>query len=130
MSVTVKNFAVVQLPVRNLEKSVAWYRDVLGLPFTFAYTPGDDEAWLNVGGVGLGLVRSADVPSLEFANMKGVLQPILSLQVEDIHSAYEALVAQGADIGEMTFKPEGGHSFTFRDPDGHVGNLWGGWPKE
>lgn len=57
VAVNVKNYAVVQLPVRDLEASVRWYKEMLGIPFTFEYTPGDQEAWLNVGGVGLGLVR-------------------------------------------------------------------------
>lgn len=130
MTVIVKNYAVVQLPVRDLEASIGWYKDALGIPFTFAYTPGDQEAWLNVGGVGLGLVRCLEVPSMNFANGRGEPQPIISLQVDNIHEAYETLKAKGADVGELAYKPQGGYSFTFRDPDGHLGNLWGGWPKE
>ncbi|ANE47744.1 glyoxalase [Paenibacillus swuensis] len=130
MSVKVKNYAVVQLPVRDLEASVKWYKEVLGIPFTFKYTPGDKEAWLNVGGVGLGLIHCQEVPKLDFANSQGQLQPIISLQVENIHEAYEELKSKGMEVGEMVYKPQGGYSFTFRDPDGHFGNLWGGWPKE
>ncbi|WP_284646180.1 VOC family protein [Paenibacillus silviterrae] len=130
MAVNVKNYAVVQLPVRDLEASVRWYKEMLGIPFTFEYTPGDQEAWLNVGGVGLGLIRCPEVPKLDFTNSRGQLQPIISLQVDDIHEAYEALKKKDAAVGEMVYKPQGGYSFTFRDPDGHMGNMWGGWPKE
>jgi len=130
MAVQVKNYAVIQLPVRNLEVSVKWYRELLGLPFTFEYSPGDQEAWLNVGGVGLGLIQSPEVPRLDFMNSSGQPQPIISLQVDHIHEAYEELKQRGADVGELVYKPQGGYSFTFRDPDGHMGNLWGGWPKE
>jgi catechol 2,3-dioxygenase-like lactoylglutathione lyase family enzyme len=127
---TVKNYAVIQLPVRDLEASLKWYRETLGIPFTFPYTPGDQEAWLNVGGVGLGLIHSPEVPITSFTNSRGELQPIISLQVDHIHEAYEELRQKGAALGEMVFKPQGGYSFTFRDPDGHIGNLWGGWPKD
>ncbi|ETT40168.1 hypothetical protein C162_27362 [Paenibacillus sp. FSL R7-269] len=77
---------------------------MLGIPFTFEYAPGDQEAWLNVGGVGLGLIGCPEVPKLDFTNSRGQLQPIISLQVDNIHEAY--------------------------DPDRHMGNSWGGWPKE
>lgn len=130
MAFHVKNYAVVQLPVRDLDASVRWYTQMLGIPFTFDYTPGDPEAWLNVGGVGLGLIYSPEVPKLDFTDSQGRLQPIISLQVDNIHEAYEELRKLGVEVGEMVFKPQGGYSFTFRDPDGHMGNLWGGWPQD
>jgi catechol 2,3-dioxygenase-like lactoylglutathione lyase family enzyme len=128
MTVVTKNFAAVQLPVRDLEKSVSWYRDILGLTFTFEFRPGDNEAWLNVGGVGLGLIRSQEIPKLEFTDMQGTTQPILQFQVENIHDVYNELQHKGVQVSEMIYKKEGGYSFTFRDPDGHIASLWGGWP--
>ncbi|GAV12931.1 VOC family protein [Paenibacillus sp. chi10] len=130
MEIKIKNYAVVSLPVRDLEVSVRWYNEVLSIPFTFEYSPGDQEAWLNVGGVGLGLIRCPEVPKLDFTNSSGEHQPIISLEVDNIHEVYEELKKKGNDIGEMVYKPQGGYGFTFRDPDGHMGHLWGGWPKE
>ncbi|GIP22068.1 MULTISPECIES: VOC family protein [Paenibacillus] len=126
----VKNFAVIQLPVKDLEASVKWYQDILGIPFTFEFTPGDDEAWLNVGGVGLGLIRSPQVPCFDFQNMKGQNQTLLSLQVDNIHEIHKEIRSKGVEVSEITYKKGGGYSFTFRDPDGHLSNLWGGWPSE
>ncbi|GMK41234.1 hypothetical protein PCCS19_42900 [Paenibacillus sp. CCS19] len=130
MSIQVKNYAVISLPVRDLTVSLKWYKELLGIPFSFDYTEGDTEAWLNVAGVGLGLVLCPDVPKMDFTNSRGQLQPLISLQVDNIHEAYEELKRKGADIDELVYKPSGGYSFIFRDPDGHVGNLWGGWPQE
>jgi len=129
MVVQVKYYAVVQLPVKDLEVSIRWYQGVLGIPYTFEYTPGDHEAWLNIGGVGLGLIRSPKVPSLDFTNSAGQLQPIFSLLVDDIHNAYRELQEKGIEVGEMVYKQGGGYSFTLRDPDGHLSTLWGGWPS-
>jgi catechol 2,3-dioxygenase-like lactoylglutathione lyase family enzyme len=72
MTIKATNFAVVQLPVKDLEASVKWYQDVLEIPFTFEFKEGDNEAWLNVGGIGLGLVRSPNVPKLDFDNMREI----------------------------------------------------------
>ncbi|RIX51400.1 VOC family protein [Paenibacillus nanensis] len=130
MAIAIKNYAVIQLPVKNVDASVKWYKDVLGIPFTFEYAPGDTEAWLNVAGVGLGLIQSPKVPNLDFTNSKGQLQPIISLQVDNIHEAYRELREKGVETGELVFKKSGGYSFTLRDPDGHLSNLWGGWPTE
>ncbi|BBI30926.1 VOC family protein [Cohnella abietis] len=65
MTVVTTNFAVVKLPIKDLEASARWYQDVMGIPFTFDFKPGDNEAWLDVGGIGLGLIRCPNVPMLE-----------------------------------------------------------------
>lgn len=125
----VKSFAVIQLPVTDLEASVKWYQDILGIPFTFDFTPGDNEAWLNVGGIGLGLIRCPKVPSLDFQNMNGQNQTLLSLQVDNIHEVHREIQSRGVEVSGISYKKGGGYSFTFRDPDGHYANLWGGWPS-
>ncbi|GIP38555.1 hypothetical protein J31TS4_18350 [Paenibacillus sp. J31TS4] len=129
MAVKVKNYAVIQLPVKDIEASIRWYGELLGIPFTFEYQPGDQEAWLNVAGIGLGLIQCPEVPSLDFTNSAGQLQPIISLQVDSIQDVYRELRDQGIETGELVYKQGGGYSFTLRDPDGHLSNLWGGWPS-
>jgi predicted enzyme related to lactoylglutathione lyase len=130
MTVKTTNFAVVQLPVKDLEASVKWYQEVMGIPFTFEFKAGDNEAWLNVGGVGLGLIRCPNVPKLDFSNITGQAQPIISFQVENIKSVYLEIKNKGVELSEMIYKKSGGYSFTLRDPDGHLSSLWGGWPSE
>jgi predicted enzyme related to lactoylglutathione lyase len=129
MAVNTTNFAVVKLPVKDLEASAQWYQDVMGIPFTFDFKPGDNEAWLNVGGVGLGLIRCPSVPKLDFCGMDGQAQPIIQLQVENIQSVYQEIKGKGIDVSEMYYLKSGGYSFTLRDPDGHLSSLWGGWPS-
>lgn len=130
MAVKVKNYAVVQLPVKDLEASVKWYREVLELPFSFEFSPEDNDAWFNVGGIGLGLIRCPNVPRMEFIDSVGQLQPIVSLQVDNIHDVYQEIKDKGIEVSDMSYKKSGGYSFTLRDPDGHLAHLWGGWPSE
>ncbi|WJQ80051.1 VOC family protein [Brevibacillus brevis] len=51
------------------------------------------------------------------------------LAVDKIHEVYEELKSKGIEVSEMTYKRGGGYSFRFRDPDGHLNHLWGGWPS-
>ncbi|WP_127573049.1 VOC family protein [Paenibacillus xylaniclasticus] len=129
MAVVTTNYAVIKVPVKDLEASVRWYQDVIGIPFGFDFTPGDNEAWLDVGGVGLGLIRCPDVPKLEFRGIDGRIHPIIQFQVQDIHSVYEEIKGKGIEVSEMYYLPSGGYSFELRDPDGHLTSLWGGWPS-
>jgi predicted lactoylglutathione lyase len=133
MTIKAIDIPVIQLPVRDLEKSVAWYRDVLGLGFTFEYNPGDHEAWMNVnGGIGLGLIRCKDkeIPKLSFRNMNGEMNAVLTFRVEEIHQVYDEMKARGIEVGKMIYKEGGGYSFKIEDLDGHFSYVWGGWPKE
>lgn len=123
-------FAVIQWPVSNLERSLAWYQAALGLSLSFPYTPGDEAAWLDVDGIGLGLIETANPPKLKYADREGRLRPIIQLRVKEIDALYHSLQAQGAVACEMQFKPDSGRSFTVLDPDGLPLSIWGGWPSE
>jgi predicted enzyme related to lactoylglutathione lyase len=121
---------VISIPVKNVGRSVAWYRDMFSLPFCFPFNEGDDEACLNLKGMGLCLIRSLEVPRLDFPNMKGEPVPILSFQVDNIHELHAEMIERGGDVREMVYKKGGGFSFRFLDPDGNCLGVWGGWPKE
>lgn len=133
MAVKALDIPVIQIPVRNVEKSVAWYQEVLGLGITFDYSAGDHEAWLNVnGGIGFGLVECSapDLPKLHFINRKEEVTPLFTFRVDNIYSAHRELTEKGIEVSEMKFKEGGGYGFTFVDPDGHVFYSWGGWPND
>lgn len=120
--------AVIQWPVKNVERSLKWYQEVLGVTLTFPFTPGDPAAWLCIGDVGFGLVQTEDVPRLEFTDTQGNLQSIIQLQVNEIHEVYRHLQDKKVTVSDMRYIPDGGHSFSFTDPDGNTVSLWGGWP--
>ncbi len=82
------NARVVQilLPIEDFEKGVAFYRDILGLPFLFAAPP--QMAFFDCGGIRL---------------LVGVMPPgqaaqrgsAIYFQVPDIRAAYSALASKG-----------------------------------
>ncbi len=75
----------INMPVKEIEPAVAFYRDTLGLPFLFQ---AGNLAFFDCGGVRL-LVDVAE--SEEFAHPGSILY----FRVEDIQAAYEELQAKG-----------------------------------
>ena len=81
----------VAVTVRDLARAVAFYRDVLGLPFLFQAPP--ELAFFDCGGVRLMLSRP------EGAASEG--NSILYYAVEDIAASHAVLTARGARaVGE------------------------------
>jgi methylmalonyl-CoA/ethylmalonyl-CoA epimerase len=73
----------VALPVRDLDRAVAFYRDRLGLPFLFAYPP---LAFLMAGTVRLMLSAQAQ---------PGAGSSVIYFRVADVAAAHAALRARG-----------------------------------
>src|SRR5690242_2106176 len=118
---------VVEIPVKDLEESAKWYMDMFDIGLHFK---DDDEIGLGMNGMGFILVRSNEIPRLDFISAKGEIKPILTFQVDNIHELREEMVNKGVDALEMMYKPGGGYSFQFFDPNGNHLGIWGGWPKE
>ena len=81
----------IAIPVRDLERAIAFYRDTLGMPFLFQAPPG--LAFFDCGGVRLML----DGPAASRAGHGSVLY----YKVDDLDAAYEALRERG-----VTFEAE------------------------
>ncbi|QGQ99464.1 hypothetical protein EHS13_33690 [Paenibacillus psychroresistens] len=50
--------------------------------------------------------------------------------VDNIQELHADMVTKGANVKAISFKPSGGHSFHFVDPDDNCLGIWGGWPQE
>lgn len=99
----------------EMERSVAFYRDVLGLPLEFS-----SPHWsqFNVGGIKLGLH-----PSLSGHNPPhGAYGSgwFVGLAVEDIRALQSRLESVGATIHGGFHDVPGGVVLDFSDPDGNV----------
>ncbi len=107
----VKRAKLVYFFVTDMERSVAFYRDVLGLPL--AYRAGDDWAQLQAGPIQLGLHGTG----------QGEHRPggTLAFTVDDLDASQARLAARG-----VGFTHEGGGEggqprfVEFDDPDGNV----------
>jgi catechol 2,3-dioxygenase-like lactoylglutathione lyase family enzyme len=114
----------VMLGVRDLERSVAFYRDRLGLPVKFQSA---EFAFFEAGGVTLALSRplarvvaGADSDS----SLSGAAEVVFA--VPGVREAHAALRAKGV---EFTHEPRNvagtAWAANFDDPDGHALSIFG-----
>jgi catechol 2,3-dioxygenase-like lactoylglutathione lyase family enzyme len=109
----------VMLGVRDLSRSVAFYRDTLGLAVRFEI-PGS-FAFLDGGGVTLCLSQPLARASQQVA---GATEVVFS--VDDVRGAYEALRARGVPFTHEPRNVAGSNwAANFEDPDGHKLSVFG-----
>lgn len=115
----ITGLAQVALTVTDLERAVAFYRDVLGLTFLFAAPPS------------LAFLQCGPTRIMLNGNPEGTTPaggPILYYAVGDIQAAFAAVTARGAPVKEApkAIARVGGREvwlgFT-EDPDGHAVGL-------
>lgn len=106
----------VAIPVTDLERSIPFYRDVLGMRFLFQAPPG--LAFFDCNGVRLLL----DVPASRSSTIRS---SILYFKVDEIHSAYQTLISRGVPFDQapnlVAKMPD--HDLWmafFRDPDDNL----------
>jgi methylmalonyl-CoA/ethylmalonyl-CoA epimerase len=117
--------AQFMLPVDDFDKGVAFYRDVLGLPFLFAAPP--QMAFFNCGGVRLlvGVLPLGHVPQRGSA---------IYFQVSDIQNIFLSLKEKGvrftAEPHVVHRTPSSEHWLAeFTDPDGNQLALMSELPR-
>jgi lactoylglutathione lyase len=111
----VKGLSVVYLYVRDLDRSVAFYRDVMGLSLDVS------EGWAEAffpGGTRFALHA---LPDGAAEPRMGTLH--LDFAVDDIDAAAARLRDAGVEVGEIFRRQYGSHS-TFVDPDGYELELF------
>lgn len=118
MTTTLSQLGQIALSVGDLSRSLAFYRDVLGIPFLFEAPP--SLAFFNCGGVRLML-------SGEQGEARGA-GSTLYFRVEDIEAAHADLTSRGLTFEDqphlIAAMPD--HELWmafFRDPDGHLLGL-------
>ena len=112
------------LVVSDLQRSLAWYRDVLGSTLTGEY--GGTSAVFNYDGAWLLIVtpggETPDKPGTEFVPPPNPskISHSMTIRVPDCRAAYKMLRSRGAEF--MTEPRESAWEVRcfFRDPDGHL----------
>ncbi|WP_299168158.1 VOC family protein [uncultured Arthrobacter sp.] len=112
---------VVVVPVSDIARSVAFYRDKVGFAQDFETDAGGMHfTQMTPPGSGCSIVfgNGPGMNAMQPGTLKG-----LQLVVSDINAAREELLARGVDVGDITVFDErdGGTFFGFDDPDG---NSW------
>lgn len=106
--------------VNDFEKSLSFYRDVLGL----AVNSQDGKfADFKLEGTSLAIFQKSEAttmfPKEHMGSAGGV---VLAFQVDDVNKACEELKAKGIDVFEGPKTTEWGQTVAyFKDPDG---NIW------
>jgi predicted enzyme related to lactoylglutathione lyase len=104
----IRGISAIWLPVSDMQRAVAFYRDSLGLQVTehdggwSEVTAGDQRIWLN----------ASESPA-------GDGGAVIAFAVDDIESAVKGLRDQGVEFsGELSDHPWG-RIAPFKDPDGN-----------
>jgi methylmalonyl-CoA/ethylmalonyl-CoA epimerase len=79
----------IAIPVRELERAVAFYRDVLGMTLLFQAPPG--LAFFDCGGIRLML-------SLPEGSADQGQSPVIYYRVADLKSSFDEIIGKGARI--------------------------------
>ena len=114
------------VPTRDIDAAIAWYREVLGIPFEPKFDCGGDT-WMAENHF-----ADTPVPRPFLALIQGpgigpaaTTVPVAGFNVDDMDSLRERLVRQGGWVGEIA---EGGGArwLRFHDPDGNLleANWW------
>lgn len=115
----IENIGQVALTVSDVDRSVAFYCDTLGLPFLFSAGP--TLAFLDAGGIRLML-------STGEGEFKPGSSTVLYFRVKDIDAEHAAIAARGATVVDaphlVAKMPDHELWMCFlRDPDGSVLGL-------
>ena len=81
----------IAVPVKDVGRAIAFYRDVLGMKFLFQASPG--LGFFDLNGVRLLLDAAAESPEKTYSS-------IIYYKVTDIQAAYEELAARGVVFQE------------------------------
>ena len=110
---TETRLAYVNVTVSDFERAVAFFRDVIGLPFNFA----DAEfgyASFATRGAAFAVVQAPEGEAV--GRHTGV-----GFAVDDLDAAHAALVDKGVEFPRPpTREPWGGYMAVFADPDGNT----------
>ncbi|MHB8654669.1 MAG: VOC family protein [Terriglobia bacterium] len=118
--------SMITLGVSDLERSVSFYKDILGLPLS-KHSVENAVAFFELNGTWLGLfsreelAKDARVQN-DGGGFDGVALAHNLKSEEEVKHFFEALKSKGVRITKEPIKADwGGFSGYFRDPDGH---LW------
>jgi catechol 2,3-dioxygenase-like lactoylglutathione lyase family enzyme len=125
-----KGVSEVFLPVRDLDRALAWYAETFGWRQTFRIDERGHAGLATPNGSHVNLVESPDFHPVQFPTNQAIVNFGFNVvsDAEDVETARAHLMAAGADVGPVQPLPEEGHAcFDFRDPEGNpMSVVWHG----
>jgi lactoylglutathione lyase len=116
MSINLRKLDYIIVFVSDMQRSTAFYRDLLGLSLNFS-SPGWTEFATGATTIALHPARNTSISSSQDQSPAGQAQ--LGFQVDDLDAVYASLQVQGV---RFSFPPqqqsEGGKFAVLHDPDG------------
>jgi catechol 2,3-dioxygenase-like lactoylglutathione lyase family enzyme len=113
-----KTLSYVMLGAADVERSVEFYRDVLGLKLKARF---EDFAFLDTGATTLAL--SGQLWRHQAVSEREALELVFS--VDSVGAAYESLKPRVTFVNEPRQVNEDNWAVNFIDPDGHALSLYG-----
>jgi lactoylglutathione lyase len=119
MSIQLKQLDYVIIYVGDMQRSVAFYRDTLGLPLKFT-SPGWTEFIMGSTTIALHVVGSQGEEAIEREAMPPAGRAQIGFLVDDLEATYEALKAQKGVVFSLppTMQNSGVKLAVLHDPDG------------
>lgn len=113
------SISIVMLGASDMARSIAFYRDKLGLQLT---SQNPDFAFFDAGGTTLALSRAHAQHS---SSIIGATEVVFG--VDGVKAEYEKLKNQGVNFVGTPHDVPGGEEWTasFTDPDGHLLSIFG-----
>src|SRR2546423_705784 len=107
----------VSVPVRDYDRSIAFFTEKLGFKVMTDQRFGENQRWveMKVAGAETGLALFTP-PGHE--TLIGSIMP-LSLQCDNVQKTYEELKARGVEFLQEPQSASWGQSAIFKDPDGN-----------
>ncbi len=118
--------------VRDMDRAVKFYRDVLGFELEEDYKPGQGHVELFAGNVYLALFETPELDldaGHEILTRDGYLHWAFEVRPEDFDATLEALKDKGVQFNGKVRQHGSGPSAYFYDPDGNYLEIHANKPK-
>ncbi|MET1014460.1 MAG: VOC family protein [Paenisporosarcina sp.] len=119
MTHLISHIATLEIPVTNIEVSLAFYIDILGAEVHFQ---DEKTAMLTMKSKGVPtifLVETEEISGLSFRNTNNdIVHSIIDFYTPSLTELYEWLKVKQVEVGPLNLHGEFG-GFGFKDPDGN-----------
>jgi catechol 2,3-dioxygenase-like lactoylglutathione lyase family enzyme len=108
----VKNFSWVGVSTEDFDRSLSFFRDVLGLE---TWVQGEEQAILKTTSG-----QQLEIFGRDGREMELTRSPVIAFEVDDLESAREELLSAGIELIGEVGRWNGFAWQYFRSPDGHI----------